>query len=334
MVVKSSGTVIATQGYYPYGETRYSTGSLFTDRLYTGQQQNSYIKLYWYGSRWYDPALGRFIQPDTIIPDSSPQSLNRFSYTNNNPINFIDLSGHKACESHDGTECDWRTPYLWDQAERILGLLGGKNDLEAMARIIEAGARVYNNFSTLLPALSSVFLGVETSGPGTLVAAVKLAGQYGCAGVGREPRDCSTNTEYFSDTGFHSDFRDFHNQLYHLWGYIANTAAPGNHIAGFAGTLVGVQANGFHEQDQSIIASTARKLGFDDWADDKGWGTSWQDYVLSEAGMRIGALITDQTIAPRELANIIRHTIGPQGPGSNGRLQRLQNYYGPLYGSP
>jgi hypothetical protein len=23
----------------PYGETRYTTGSLFTDRLYTGQQQ-------------------------------------------------------------------------------------------------------------------------------------------------------------------------------------------------------------------------------------------------------------------------------------------------------
>jgi hypothetical protein len=39
VVVDSSGTVVGTQGYYPYGETRYSTGSLFTDRLYTGQQQ-------------------------------------------------------------------------------------------------------------------------------------------------------------------------------------------------------------------------------------------------------------------------------------------------------
>jgi hypothetical protein len=45
MVVDASGAVVSTQGYYPYGETRYTTGSLFTDRLFTpirgqaGQQQ-------------------------------------------------------------------------------------------------------------------------------------------------------------------------------------------------------------------------------------------------------------------------------------------------------
>jgi len=34
----SGGNPIYT-GYYPFGETRYTTGSLYTDRLYTGQQQ-------------------------------------------------------------------------------------------------------------------------------------------------------------------------------------------------------------------------------------------------------------------------------------------------------
>ena len=33
----------------------------------------------------------------------------------------------------------------------------------------------------------------------------------------REPHDCPNNTAYFHDTGFHLDFRDGHNQPYHVW---------------------------------------------------------------------------------------------------------------------
>jgi hypothetical protein len=37
----------------------------------------------------------QFMQPDTIIPDiTSPQSLNRYSYVTNRPINFNDPTGH------------------------------------------------------------------------------------------------------------------------------------------------------------------------------------------------------------------------------------------------
>jgi hypothetical protein len=43
----------------------------------------------------YDPTLGRFIQPDSIVPDPlSSQSWNRYAYVNNNIINFNDPSGH------------------------------------------------------------------------------------------------------------------------------------------------------------------------------------------------------------------------------------------------
>jgi hypothetical protein len=40
-------------------------------------------------------ALGRFIQADTLVPDpADPQSLNRFAYVRNNPLNRIDPTGH------------------------------------------------------------------------------------------------------------------------------------------------------------------------------------------------------------------------------------------------
>jgi RHS repeat-associated protein len=51
--------------------------------------------LYYYGARYYDPQLAKFITPDTIVPNpSNPQDLNRYSYCNNNPINYTDPTGH------------------------------------------------------------------------------------------------------------------------------------------------------------------------------------------------------------------------------------------------
>jgi RHS repeat-associated protein len=50
--------------------------------------------LYYYNARYYDPSIGRFISPDTVVPSpASPQSLNRYSYCLNNPLKYIDPSG-------------------------------------------------------------------------------------------------------------------------------------------------------------------------------------------------------------------------------------------------
>ena len=51
-------------------------------------------------TRYYDPELGRFIQPDNIIPDlSNPQSYNRYSYVANNPLRYTDPDGHDPLNS-------------------------------------------------------------------------------------------------------------------------------------------------------------------------------------------------------------------------------------------
>jgi RHS repeat-associated protein len=36
-----------------------------------GQRQEAGIELYYYGARWYDTYLGRFISADTMIPSSN-----------------------------------------------------------------------------------------------------------------------------------------------------------------------------------------------------------------------------------------------------------------------
>ncbi len=80
--------------YYPYGEAR-GTSTVPTDQRYTGQREEVSTGLYDYNARYYDAALGRFIQADTIVPDPrNPQMLNRYSYTAGNPIRYNDPDGH------------------------------------------------------------------------------------------------------------------------------------------------------------------------------------------------------------------------------------------------
>jgi RHS repeat-associated protein len=63
---------------------------------YTGQRFEAAAGLYDYGARWYDPELGRFLQPDAIVPAPfNPQSLNRYSYVMNDPVNHTDPTGSK-----------------------------------------------------------------------------------------------------------------------------------------------------------------------------------------------------------------------------------------------
>ena len=86
------------------GETRLTTGTIFTDKLFTGQREITGLGIYHYGARFYSPKLGRFISPDSIVPNQfNPQDLNRFSYVVNNPLRYTDPTGHMySCDGDCG----------------------------------------------------------------------------------------------------------------------------------------------------------------------------------------------------------------------------------------
>ena len=112
-----SGVKVSEMRYLPYGGTR--SGSMPTDRQFTGQRWESSLGFYDYVARQYDPALGRFLQADTIVPDpANPQSLNRYSYTLGNPLRYTDPSGHFSEE-----QLNWLGYYKDSVSEEIWAFL-------------------------------------------------------------------------------------------------------------------------------------------------------------------------------------------------------------------
>jgi RHS repeat-associated protein len=80
--------------YLPFGKTVSDAGYISVNHKYTSQELDSETGLYNYNARYYNPALGKFISPDMIVPDiSNPQAFNRYSYVINNPLMYTDPSG-------------------------------------------------------------------------------------------------------------------------------------------------------------------------------------------------------------------------------------------------
>jgi RHS repeat-associated protein len=97
LATNAAQEVVTRQWYYPFGGQRAAVGVSPTDFGFTGQRLAGTIGLYDYHARFYDPLVGRFISADSIVPDpGNPQALNRYSYANNNPLVYVDPSGHTS----------------------------------------------------------------------------------------------------------------------------------------------------------------------------------------------------------------------------------------------
>jgi len=72
---------------------------------YTGQRRDTGLgSLMFYNARYYSPLLSRFVSADSIVPEpGNPQALNRYAYVFNNPLKYVDPSGHDPCTGIPGT---------------------------------------------------------------------------------------------------------------------------------------------------------------------------------------------------------------------------------------
>ncbi|WP_441006932.1 RHS repeat-associated core domain-containing protein [Leptospira santarosai] len=82
--------------YEPYGSIirNDSYGPDIFRYKFTGQIEDKETGLYYYKARYYEPALGRFLQADSVIDSDAPNGQNRYMYVEGNPVNYRDPSGH------------------------------------------------------------------------------------------------------------------------------------------------------------------------------------------------------------------------------------------------
>jgi RHS repeat-associated protein len=148
----STGAINGSRVYYhAYGTTRAgNTADLKSGRTFTGQKQDGTGLLY-YNARYYDPALGTFISPDTLVPDPGLVfDYNRYMYVRGNPLRYTDPTGHLS-------------------EDQIRALLG--NDFETL----------YHYWQTYDPYWLDVLATLEEGG---ILWASQLGGQLHVEGAG------------------------------------------------------------------------------------------------------------------------------------------------------
>jgi len=99
LVTDPGGVILSAARYDPWGELRAVSGPSQTRYGYTGQRAEKGLGLYFYGARFYDPQLSRFLSADSIIPQQQGvQAWDRYAYVSNNPLKYTDPSGHMVSE--------------------------------------------------------------------------------------------------------------------------------------------------------------------------------------------------------------------------------------------
>ncbi len=95
-ILNESGAGELSYEYDDFGETEVNGNSVFQNEIcYTGGIYDEATGLYYLNARYYDPENGRFLTEDTYRGElKEPDTLHLYVYCKNNPINYVDPSGH------------------------------------------------------------------------------------------------------------------------------------------------------------------------------------------------------------------------------------------------
>ena len=185
-IANYSGEVVVEYTYDAWGNPLSCTGSL-ADTLgkknpfrYRGYVYDEETKLYYLVSRYYSPAMKRFISPDSYsVSSASLTSANMFAYCDNNPISRLDPNGNtwdEAWEYHKLRQeyAQMGIPYPGTPGSHVpdkSGRFGTMDDAATNWAINnrhlsyerERGALIYYNTPTKKYELGETFIGNENT---------------------------------------------------------------------------------------------------------------------------------------------------------------------------
>ncbi len=220
--------------YTPWGEVRVG-GTLPTDRGFTSQRREDNIRLNDYVARFYNPFIGKFIQPDSVVPGAgNPQAFNRFAYVFNNPLALTDPTGHDPW---------WREQ--WDSAQNVLNfakdlkgevITGETTPVKALASLSDRAWAAFNGVvSEYIWVMTLVLMGFDptTYEPSSWYGrthdernTIRSSRGWNSYWVGYEwlPHLSGKNTAESWPGDWRRDYFDgSSDQAYHFWAYVSIT---------------------------------------------------------------------------------------------------------------
>jgi len=95
----ANGTLLWRESYAPYGKRLTREASSKNTVWYTGKPEETAFGLSYFGARWYNPAIGRFMamDPAGFDPDNI-HSFGRYAYANDNPYKYLDPNGNSPLD--------------------------------------------------------------------------------------------------------------------------------------------------------------------------------------------------------------------------------------------
>jgi len=92
-----SNSEVNAYDYDPYGNVLDETTNQPNPWQYAADYFESSMGLVKFGTRYYNPKSGRWTQQDSVAGSlGSPDSLNRYLYAGDDPVNVVDPSGRDA----------------------------------------------------------------------------------------------------------------------------------------------------------------------------------------------------------------------------------------------
>ena len=177
-IVDRNGNIVNNYKYDEWGNLLQSVESISNPFYYAGEVYDKETGLYYLRARYYDPAMGRFINEDSIEGQvNNPLSMNLYTYCYNNPLAYIDPTGNTAKDFFVGLANALYENLVGSQISWLLNKVA-KADLDYQYdnEIDYYTGRVVGDVVSMLGGIGSIFKGINTisssiSGGGAIIAA-------------------------------------------------------------------------------------------------------------------------------------------------------------------
>ncbi len=285
VITNASGTIVEESDYYPFGGERVVVNNDPNPYKFTGKERDSESGLDNFGARYMTSSLGRFMSPDPLLNSGRPwnsQTWNRYTYTRNNPLNFIDPTGLYEWAANTCAQDDKKCNKQYEKNQQ--NARDALKNLEKARDKFKPGTKEYNRLDAALKAF-----GKEGEKNGVTVGFGALAGKAAATTI---PQDNNSRWDVMFDTS----------KLESSGEWAAAAGHEGTHVDDFSnlnrdpslGNVLTPFSIEYRGYETSVFVT--RGLGFDmlKFGNNVLWNSSWR--TVDEQTRNMDRGITKQVI--------------------------------------